>query len=347
LREEIGEGRQKPGGVPIRIGVVGCGRAALQLHLPALARIPGVSVTALADVDPAGLRAAGEKWGVAQRYTDYGSLVVDPSVDVVLISAPTSLHHEVFLAAAEAGKHIYIEKPLALTLEEADRMRSAAARSAGRTAVGFNLRSHRLIEEARKRVREGALGSIRFMRTALVGNVRARPSWACRRAAGGGAIYELGIHHFDLWRFLLGAEVAEVTAQSGSDGGDDANVVVTARMCNGVLACSALALQGAASHDIEIVGESSSLRFSLYRADSMEMRPVGRLQGLARWLEQFPGAMKAARHGGDFLDSYRIHWLRFLSSIRSGEPPASLEDGRESLRIALAAIESLNQRRAA
>ena len=312
----------------------------MQLHLPALARIAEVEVAALADADAERLNAAGTKWGVDHRYADYRALLSDPSVNAVLITVPTPFHCAAFLAAVELGKHTYIEKPLAMNLEEADRMLAAAAQFAGCTVVGFNLRSHRLVQKARELIRAGALGPIVSVRTVLVGGLQERPAWQCRRAEGGGAFYELGIHHFDLWRFLLDTEVAHVEAQSLSDGSDDARVAVTARLVNGALACSVFALHGAASHEIEVIGESASLRFSLYRADSLEIRPAGRLRQFTRWLQQLPGAAKAARRGGDYVDSYRTHWLRFLESMRGGEPPATLQDGREAVRIAVAAIES-------
>jgi myo-inositol 2-dehydrogenase/D-chiro-inositol 1-dehydrogenase len=312
----------------------------MQLHLPALAQISEVEVTALADADAERLNAAGNQWGVGRRCADYRTLLHDPSVDAVLITVPTPFHCEVFLAAAATGKHIYIEKPLAMHLKEADQMLAAAAHSAACRVVGFNLRSHRLVQKARDIIRTGALGPIVSVRTVWVGGPQDRPAWQRRRAEGGGAIYELGIHHFDLWRFLLNTEVAHVEAPSLSDDSDDARVAVTARLLNGALACSVFALRGVVAHEVEVIGESASLCFSLYRADSLEIRPAGRFRQLTRWLQQLPAAAKAARRGGDYPDSYRTHWLRFLESTRDGEPPATLHDGREALRIALAAMDS-------
>jgi predicted dehydrogenase len=337
-----GSMRAKAGTKAVQIGVIGCGRAA-QLHLRALAGIPEAKVAALADADTGRLSAAGAKWGVGRRYADYRALIADPLVEVILIAVPTPAHQDVFLAAAESGKHIYIEKPLAMDLSDADRMLAAAEKSAGRAVMGFNLRSHRLVQEAKALARSGALGPVHLMRTLWVGGLDERPNWQWRRAEGGGALYELGVHHFDLWRFLLDTEVAQIETQSLPDDSDDSRVVAAARLLNGALVCSVFALRGAAMHEIELIGESGSLRFSLYQADSLEIHPAGRLSQLARWLQQLPEAARAAQRGGDYVDSYRAHWLRFLESLRGGESPATLQDGRESLRIALTAIDSLDR----
>jgi predicted dehydrogenase len=326
--------------VTVGIGVVGCGRAAATLHLPALAQVPEVKVVALSDVDPQRLSAIGAVVGTASRYLDYRALLDDRSVDVVLITVPTALHHEVFVAAANAGKHIYLEKPFALDLDQADRMLAVAAKAGTRAGLGFNLRSHRLVQPARQWILGGALGRIVALRTILVGGLQDRVGWQRRRTEGGGAIYELGSHHFDLWRFLLGTEAAEVFGHSPSTESDDSIVTVSALLTNGVCASTVLALRGFASHDVEVVGESGSLRFSLYRGDSLEFRPASRLSQLTHWLGQLPATATSSRRGGDYLDSFRRHWTGFLGSLAGGAPPATLEDGREALRIALAAMRS-------
>ncbi len=302
-----------------------------------------MKVTALADDDASRLGAVGSKWRVDKLYADYQLLVDERSVDVVLIAVPAPLHHDVFLTAAGAGKHTYIEKPLATNLEDADRMVATAEQLSIGAVVGFNLRSHRLVQQARGLVRDGRLGPILAVRTVWIGGWQERPDWQRRRAEGGGALYELAVHHFDLWRFLFDTEVVRIETQTPASGSDDAIVGVTAQLRNGALACSVFALQGLAMHEVEVIGESASLRFSLYRADSLQIRPAGRVKQIAQWFEQLPEAVKAARLGGDYLDSYRTHWVRFIESIRGGKSPATLLDGRASLRVAVDAIESLSR----
>jgi myo-inositol 2-dehydrogenase/D-chiro-inositol 1-dehydrogenase len=320
------------------VGIIGCGRAAVALHIPALARIPGLRLSAVCDVDAQRLAQAALANRTVSRHTSYPALIADPSVDVVLVAVPPAQHAEVFVAAVGAGKHVYTEKPLALALKEADRMAAAAAASPGHCTMGFNLRSHRLVCEARSHLRAGTLGRPVAMRTTLIGGPIARPAWQHNPRDGGGAIFELGSHHFDLWRHLLNAEVEEVRAEF-THGANGSAAAVSGRLANGAMAVSILALHGAAAHDVEVIGEDGLMRFSLYRGDSLEIGPASRAARLANWLRQLPGAARSARRGGDYLDSYRRHWLRAAACFRGGESPATLEDGRRSLEIALAALD--------
>src|SRR5271170_1124258 len=107
---------------PLRVGVVGCGRVAADRHLPALSRVRGAEVVALADSDQARLKHLADQFRVTHRYPDVHTLLDTTMVDVIAVCVPVEFHAEVALAALDAGKHVFIEKPLAVSLEEADRI---------------------------------------------------------------------------------------------------------------------------------------------------------------------------------------------------------------------------------
>jgi predicted dehydrogenase len=311
----------------LRIGVIGCGRAAVDLHLPALARIPESTVIAVSDPDVSRMPAA------ARQFPKWQDLVAHADVDAFLVSVPTAFHHDVFIGAAAAGKPVYLEKPLALDLAEASSMVDAARGL--KVTMGFNLRSHRLVSKAREMVRSGALGPITAIRSALHSGLKTRPEWQKHLSQGGGPLYELGAHHFDLWSYLLDARIDRVTCQ----GEAETAVAVSAVMSTGALASATLAFCGTDTNEIELIGESSSVRFSLYRADSFRIRPQGRITQLRDWIAGLPEAASAARRGGDLRDSYRVHWLRFLESVRAGQSgPATIEDGLHSLKAIIACL---------
>ena len=334
----------------IRVGFVGCGRVAETRHLAALRRVRGVEAVALSDVDAARLSWVAERFGVARRHADWRGVVEDAGVDAVAVCAPPALHASVALAALEAGKHVFVEKPLALTLEDCDLLVARAARAPSlKAAVGFNLRRHRLVREARGVIERGELGRVRLVRTVFASGTRAGPGhadWRARRESGGGAIFELGTHHFDLVRFVLGREAREVYASR--DEGDETSVV-TLKTDDGVQVSTALSEGTCEGHELEFYGERGWLRVSCYRADGFERLEAGqyagslraRAGGLARALRSLPRVLAQAREGGDYLNSYAEEWRHFAEAVRGrAEVCATLEDGRRALEIALAAHES-------
>jgi myo-inositol 2-dehydrogenase/D-chiro-inositol 1-dehydrogenase len=334
----------------VRLGIVGCGGVTRSLHLPALRRVAGIEVSALADTDGAALERAGEQAGVSRRYADYRELMASEDVGAVAVCVPPRLHAEVALAALAAGKHVFIEKPPALGLEECDLMlERAAGRAELKVMVGFNLRWHRLLRAAKEAVGRGELGPVKLARTVFTNGGRLRDDfagWRLDQSSGGGALFELGVHHFDLLRFLFGREVTEVYASSEAEG---AAAIVLAQLEGGVQVASAFADGLAENHEIEIYGELGRLRVSCYRADGFEKFRVGqypgalgaRLREVSRTLLEAPRLVHHALRGGDYAESYAEQWRHFAGAMTSDAPVAcTLTDGRRALEIALAAIEA-------
>ena len=148
----------------LRVGIVGCGEVTQILHLPSLHQLNHLyEVTALCDVSPTVLNGVGDVWNVQRRYADYHALVTDAAVDVVLVASPNGDHAETILAAAHAGKHVLVEKPMCVTLEEADRVIAAERETGVTIQVGYMRRYAPAFVEACQVVR--SLGdSIRFAR---------------------------------------------------------------------------------------------------------------------------------------------------------------------------------------
>jgi predicted dehydrogenase len=341
----------------VRIGVVGCGRAAASLHVPALARVPGTAIVALADCDPARLRELASRCEGAAAYANYQDLLHDDRVTLVAVCVPAALHAEVATAALRARKHAFIEKPLALTLDDCDRLAGQAikAESSGiRSAVGFNLRSHRLLRQAKAVIRSGALGEIELLRTLWTADWTGavRPEWHAVRTQGGGALLEIGTHQADLWRWLLDTEVESVHAVSRSTDFDDQTATFQARLTSGALVSASVSQRTVSRNTVEVFGSRGSLRLSCYHADSLEVATVGeRASGLWRRVEhllgkvvKLPAAIVSARRGGDFQMSYVHQWEHIVTGLRSGVPmPATVHDGRQAAEIVLAALRSAEQ----
>src|SRR5262245_2040208 len=118
------------------IGIIGCGNIANKQHLPNYARNPRARVVAVADVDPERARATAERWELVAHFQDYRDLLAHPDVEAVSVTTWPGAHAEPVIAAAEAGKHIMCEKPIATTLEEADAMVAAAERARVKFCMG-------------------------------------------------------------------------------------------------------------------------------------------------------------------------------------------------------------------
>jgi predicted dehydrogenase len=337
------------------IGIVGCGRATEVLHLASIKYMKEVEVRALAELEEDRLNRVADRFCIKRRYLKYNDLLNDPSIDIVAVCVPGALHAEIAIAAIDAGKHVFVEKPLSLDLGDADRMVKRAAQTSRCCMIGFNLRSHRLVQEARRIIRSGELGQIEMIRTVWTAGFnydRQLPAWRYRRADGGGALFEIGTHHIDLWRFLTGSEVKTVYADSRSQLFEDQTSLLSVRMANDVLVTSSFCQRTSDSNDIEVFGYKGRLVFSCYHADSLAVFSTSDLSGgisarlkrIAQMCGKFPSLMKAGLKGGDFMQSYRTQWRSFIDSILRNKPlPCTFEDGRRSLQVVLSAIESVER----
>ncbi|MBI5397560.1 MAG: Gfo/Idh/MocA family oxidoreductase [Verrucomicrobia bacterium] len=338
-------------GDTLKVGLVGCGEVTQFKHLVVLRDAPGLEVVALADLDEGRLRAVADPFRVSHRYRDAEALLKHPGLDVVAVCVPVRAHTTVALAALAAGKHVLIEKPLCLSLDEADSLRDAAAKSPGKVMIGHHMRWHRLIRKARVFIQRGGLGEVESIRTLWnsprIG--RDNPPWRFRREDGGGVLVEIAVHCFDLWRLLLGSEVEEIYATTSNGTRDDETLAVTARMKNGMLASGLCSERTPHEIEVEISGTAGRLRMGCQRFEGFEFHPAGSAPGqigprwnvLKNFLAELPGGAAGMRKGGDYFGSYRAEWLHFKDVIRNGAGvECTLEDGRRSLEVVLAAARS-------
>lgn len=336
----------------VGVGLVGCGRAGVELHLPVLERLPGVQLVALAEPDAGVRRSALDRCPAARGYESHHELLRDPAVEAVVVCVPPARHTDVAVAALQAHKHLLLEKPIAVSLEEADRVLAAAREAPVAAMMGFNLRWHPVVERAREAIRSGGLDRIAAIRSVFTSDIAARrrlPEWRRDRRVGGGVLFELGTHHFDLWRYLASAEVEEVFASSRSIEGDDDAATVTACLSDGILATSLFAQRTTAANELELQGRGRRLRFSCYAFDGPHVETDGsqpgsprrRLGRAIRTMRSLPRALGAVRWRGVFHSSYAREWRAFVHCIRTGSRPSvNLEDGRRALEVTLAALES-------
>lgn len=211
----------------IGVGVVGAGWLG-DVHARAWARLrhhyADLSVAprfvAVADSVPAALAGARRKHGFATTYGDWRDLVADPAVDVVSVTAPNALHREIGVAVAEAGKHLWIEKPVGLSPEDSRAVAAAVDRAGVRATVGFNYRAVPAVAALRDLVGSGDIGTPTHARVHFLSDYAAHPlgllSWRYTLADGGhGVLGDLASHAVDLTRFVLG-DLTRLVAQTAT-----------------------------------------------------------------------------------------------------------------------------------
>ncbi len=342
----------KPPSQPRGLGLIGCGRVAIERHLPALRQIDGFRLLAAADPDRQRLDRVADLCGIADRQLDYRALLERSDVEAVGILTPTASHLDIALAALAAGKHLLIEKPLALTAAECDRLIDQATTSPGKVVVGFNLRWHRLVRRARALLATGLLGRVTAIRSTYTHERTGRdaPDWHRRRESGGGVLLNEAVHHFDLWHNLLGVDVTDVCAATRhSSHYQDETSVVAATLTDGILATGLFAFHTSPNSEIEIYGENGRLHLDCYRFDGLQFYPRNgfpgdlrdRLGKLLAATRELPTAWAARRRGGEFADTFRGLWQHFLDCIQQNQPSAcTLQDGKRAVGVAAACVEA-------
>jgi predicted dehydrogenase len=176
-----------------------------------------LKLTALADADAARAEQCAQSWGFDRSHATWEQLIADPAVQLVAITTPNHLHFPMAMAALEARKAVYCEKPLAVSLEQAREMQRAAKAAGVVTRVGYNYQHNPMIGLARQMIADGELGQIISFQGEFsedfMGDPQAPWSWRCDAAHAGGALADLGSHLLAMARYLLG-DVEAVCADS-------------------------------------------------------------------------------------------------------------------------------------
>ncbi|MFE7171729.1 Gfo/Idh/MocA family protein [Streptomyces sp. NPDC057616] len=185
-------------------------------HYPQLGLRP--RLVTVAEEVPGRAEEAAAQFGFASTTRDWREVAGDPRVQAVSITAPNFLHREIGVAMAEAGKHIWIEKPVGLTTADAQAVADAVARAGVQGAVGFNYRNAPAVETARALIAAGEIGRVTHVRVRLFSDYAAHPegalTWRYEKKRGGsGVLGDLASHGADLARFLLG-DIASLTADT-------------------------------------------------------------------------------------------------------------------------------------
>ncbi|WP_336857775.1 Gfo/Idh/MocA family oxidoreductase [Sinomonas albida] len=363
-----------PGG-PLGVAGIGyafMGKAHSQAwrNVAAYFDVPAVEQRVLVGRDAEQVAEAAARYGWAESATDWREVIARDDIDIVDICAPGWLHAEIAIAALEAGKHVLVEKPLANSLAESERMVAAAAAARGRgvqSMVGFNYRRVPALAYARQLIGDGRLGVVREVRASYLqdwlADSESPMTWRLRKeTAGSGALGDIASHAIDQVQFLLGDTVTEASGRlhtfvgrrPGPSGVEDVTVDdaawATLVLAGGAVAsveASRVALGRKNSLRIEVYGSAGALSFDLERLNELEF-----LDGTGPAAEQGFRRIVVTEPEHPYLEAWWpqghvigwehtfTHQIRdFLLGIRDGAAPSpSFEEGLQVQRV-LAAIE--------
>jgi predicted dehydrogenase len=371
----------KPVGVAL-VGYGGIGR----VHALAYRAIPfhyGLPADSVCLVGVATSRAetaeqAAREAGCPIWTADYRTLLGRDDVEVVDVCVPNIWREPIVTAAAQAGKHIYCEKPLARNLAEGRRIVEAVARSGVKAQLCFNFRFFPAVMRARQLMQAGFLGRIFSFRACYYRSSYISPSkplsWRLRReAAGGGALLDLGAHVLDLVAYLLGEveavsalvdtlikerPVAAGSAEYGPVDVDDL-ALLQLRLAGGAVGSVEVSRMGTGYVNflaIEVFGEKGALRFNSEAANWLEVfdvrdpdQPLGGLSGMRRvqTASRYPGQKAPdASMPADFVRTHVECQYQFLKAVAEDTPPSpTFDEGLHVQAIMEAAVESSAQGR--
>ncbi|HEX2966396.1 MAG TPA: Gfo/Idh/MocA family oxidoreductase [Syntrophorhabdaceae bacterium] len=337
----------------IRMGIIGCGKSAHSIHLPALRRVDSIEVIAAADTNRNALQTVADKFSIQGAFIDYRELLGLDEIEAVAVLTPPDSHMEIGLAAMKAGKHVFMDKPLAVDLDHCRMLTEEAGRTKVKTMLGFNFRWHRLLRRAREFITSGELGQIKAIQSIYTHwhPGASAQSWHGKRKYGGGVLHNDGVHHFDLWRFLLNREISEIfSISSPSEFFEDETSAVTAWMDDNIIASGVFSFGSSPESVIDIYGSLGRLTISCYCFDgfrflSNQTYPgslSARIGKTVRTIKDLPQTIPALLKGGDFVCAYQDLWNHFAGCIMTGrQPDCTFEDGQKAVEIARAAIESV------
>ena len=223
----------------LRIGVIGAGRIG-KIHAENLAtRVACVEVAAIADVDLKSAQELAARLHVPQALADYHAILADASIDAVAICSSTDTHAQIIIEAAQAGKHIFCEKPISHDLAKIDAALAAVEKAGVKLQIGFNRRFDPNFAHVREMVAQGKIGAPQIVR--ITSRDPAPPPISYIKLSGG-MFLDMTIHDFDMARFLTGSEVLEVFTSAGvmvdpaiGEAGDVDTAVIILRFANGAI----------------------------------------------------------------------------------------------------------------
>jgi myo-inositol 2-dehydrogenase/D-chiro-inositol 1-dehydrogenase len=326
----------------LNIGVIGAGRIG-KVHAENLVtRIPGARALAIADVARAAAEETAARWGIPEVSADFHTILNNPNIQAVVICSATDTHAQMIVEAAQAGKHIFCEKPIALDLKKIDEALAAVEKAGVKLQIGFNRRFDPNYARVRQAVVSGQIGQPQLMH--IISRDPAPPPIEYVKVSGG-IFFDMTIHDFDMARFLTGSDVVEVYASGGvmvdpaiGAAGDIDTALVVLKFANGVIGTIDNSRKAVYGYDqrVEVFGSAGAISTNNQYPNSAIISTASQIARdlplnffMQRYTESYVNELKA-----------------FVDAIVNNTPvPVTGADGRAPVVIGMAARKSYLENR--
>jgi myo-inositol 2-dehydrogenase / D-chiro-inositol 1-dehydrogenase len=326
----------------MNVGVIGAGRIG-KVHAENLAlRIQETNVVAIADVMLAAAQETGARLNIPQVTTDYHDLLNAPEIEAVVICSATDTHTQIIIEAAQAGKHIFCEKPIDLNLKRIDEALAVVDAAGVKLQIGFNRRFDPNFRRIRQAVEQGEIGTP--YRLHLISRDPAPPPISYIKVSGG-IFVDMTIHDFDMARYLIGSDVEEVYTVAGvmvdpaiGEVGDVDTAVIVLKFANGVIGTIDNCRKSVYGYDqrAEVFGSEGNAAISNNYSNNAVIstqESIHRDLPLHFFVERYT-------------ESYVAEMRAFVDAVLHDKPvPVTGADGRAPVVIGLAARKSYDENR--
>jgi len=326
----------------VGIAIIGVGRIGL-VHCEALTtRVPDVAVVAVADFIEEAATAAAKKYRIPLAFQDWKQVLQLPQVHGIVVCSPSDTHADIIVAAANAGKHIFCEKPIDYDLKRIDQALKAVERAGVIFQLGFQRRFDADFVRVREAVKSGEIGSPFMLH--IVSRDPAPPPISYIKQSGG-LFFDMMTHDFDMARFCMGSEIVQVTSLGANlvdpaigEAGDIDCAIVSVKFANGCIGTIECCRKAAYGYDqrIEILGSKGSVRNDNHfphTAVISDAQSVHRDCGLNFFMDRYK-------------EAYAREMETFVRVIRNREKaPVGGIDGRIPVVLAYAALKSMKENR--
>lgn len=325
-------------GQKIKVGVIGAGRIG-KLHTENLvAHFPMVEVKSVADPFADNVKDWAQGLGIEVLTDNYKDIINDAEIDAVLVCSSTDTHADISIEAAKAGKHIFCEKPVDLTVAKINEAISAVKEAGVKFQVGFNRRFDHNFKKVREVVKEGKIGEVQIVK---ITSRDPEPPPAQYVQVSGGIFLDMTIHDFDMARYLSGSEVEEVYVTGAvlvdpaiGEAGDIDTAIISLKFENGAIGVIDNSRKAAYGYDqrVEVFGSKGKV---LVSNDTDTSAVISTAEGV---FSDKPKFFFLERYQGSFIEEMKDF---FEAIIEDKEPPVVAIDGLKPVLIALAAKKSL------